>query len=154
VSSSVRTAVAARAGGCCEYCRSQDRFAVQSFAVEHVEPQSGGGSDDAGNLAYSCQGCNNHKYTRTRAVDPATGTDVPLFHPRRQVWSDHFSWGADCTEVLGLTPTGRATVVALRLNRPGVANLRSVLFSVGLHPPEQPADAGRSPRSPPPATTS
>lgn len=153
MSASVRTAVATRAG-CCEYCRSQDRFAVQSFSVEHVEPQSGGGSDEAENLAYSCQGCNNHKYTRTRAVDPATGTEVPLFHPRRQSWSDHFAWGADYSEVVGLTPTGRATVAALRLNRPGVVNLRNVLFSVGLHPPEPPADAGRSPLPLPPPTTS
>lgn len=136
--SAARDAVAARAGGCCEYCRSPERFAVQSFAVEHVEPRSRGGTDAADNLAFSCPGCNNHKYTRTTAVDPATGVVVPLFNPRRQGWRDHFVWADDWSEVLGLTPTGRATVVALRLNRPGVVNLRRVLFATGLHPPAEP----------------
>jgi hypothetical protein len=135
VSLSVRKAVAARAGDCCEYCRCPERFAVQSYAVEHIEPRSGGGSDDPENLAYSCQGCNNHKYTRTHAVDPTSGIEVPLFHPRLQRWSDHFAWSSDCSEVIGLTPSGRATITSLRLNRPGVVNLRKVLFAVGLHPP-------------------
>jgi hypothetical protein len=130
--------VANRAGFCCEYCRSPERFAVQSFAVEHVEPKSGGGTDELENLAFSCQGCNNHKYTRTRGVDPATGVEVPLFNPRRHHWAEHFSWNDDCSEVLGLTPEGRATVVALRLNRPGVVNLRKVLVSAALHPPAEP----------------
>jgi len=34
-----------------------------------------------------------------------------------------------------LTPTGRATGEVLRLNRPGVVNMRRALFAVGLHPP-------------------
>lgn len=139
---SLRAAVAARADHCCEYCRSQERFAVQPFSVEHIEPQSRGGTDDPGNLAYACQGCNNHKYVRTTAVDPATGAEVPLFHPRRQAWRDHFVWSGDWSEVLGLTPTGRATVVALRLNRPGVVNLRRVLYAAGLHPPTEPEIRG------------
>jgi hypothetical protein len=119
MSAAVRAAVGSRAGFSCEYCQSREQFAVQSFAVEHVEPQSAGGSDELDNLAYSCQGCNNHKYTRTRAVDPATGIEVSLFHPRRDRWADHFAWTEDCSEVIGLTPTGRATVALLRLNRRG-----------------------------------
>ena len=39
--------------------------------------------------------------------------------------------------MIGLTPTGRATVETLRLNREGVVNLRRILFLVGLHPPEE-----------------
>ncbi len=38
-------------------------------------------------------------------------------------------------EVVGQTPTGRATVLALRLNRKGVVNLRRILAQVGEHPP-------------------
>lgn len=45
-----------RAGWCCEYCRSQARFATQSLSIEHVVPQSAGGEDEASNLALSCQG--------------------------------------------------------------------------------------------------
>ena len=135
MSANVRVTVATRAEFCCEYCRSQERFAVQSFSVEHIEPRSRDGPDDLENLAFACQGCNNHKYTRTHALDPVTGTEVVLFHPRVHRWREHFTWSEDCSEVFGVTPIGRATVAALRLNRAGVVNLRKVLFAAGLHPP-------------------
>jgi hypothetical protein len=62
---------------------------------------------------------------------------APLYHPRQQVWSEHFAWSEDYSHVIRLTPTGRATVEMLHLNRQGVVNLRRVLFLVGLHPPEE-----------------
>ncbi len=138
MTSATRNAVAARAGACGEYCRSQERFAVQSFSIEHVRPRSAGGSDDVSNLAYSCQGCNNHKLTCTTATDPVTGLEVPLFDPRRHVWADQFAWSDDFSEMVGVSPTGRATVVLVHLNREGVVNLRRVLFAVGEHPPTTP----------------
>jgi hypothetical protein len=135
-----------RARGCCEYCRSQLRFAMQPFSAEHIEPHSRAGETTLDNLALSCQGCNNHKYTRTQAVDPITGGLVALYHPRRQRWADHVAWSSDFTLIVGLTPTGRATVEALRLNRPGLVNLRRVLYAAGEHPPPEPAvDAPRPP---------
>ena len=91
----------------------------------------------AANLALSCQGCNNHKYTKVESFDPAGSAVVPLFNPRTQRWHDHFTWSNDATLVLGLTPTGRATVIALRLNREGIVNLRRVLYRHGLHPPSE-----------------
>jgi hypothetical protein len=134
-----RRAIEERARGCCEYCRSQLRFAMQPFSAEHIEPRSREGETGLDNLALSCQGCNNHKYTKTEGLDPVSGERVPLFHPRRQRWADHFRWSDDCTLVLGLTPTGRATVETLHLNRPGLVNLRRVLFLAGEHPPPEPA---------------
>jgi hypothetical protein len=49
----------------------------------------------------------------------------------------HFAWSVHSTMIIGLTPTGRATVEALRMNRKGVVNLRRVLFAMGEHPPEE-----------------
>jgi hypothetical protein len=135
----LRRLAEARAGGCCEYCRSQVRFAPDSFAVEHIVPRSRGGETDADNLALSCQGCNGHKYNHTTGTDPDGGASVLLFHPRQHKWSDHFAWNDGCTEVIGLTPTGRATVAVLHLNRDGLVNLRRVLFTVGEHPPPEPS---------------
>ncbi len=132
-----RKAVAERARGCCEYCRSQARFAMQPFSVEHIIPQSQGGQTKLDNLALSCQGCNNHKYTKIEGRDPVSSDIVPLFHPRRQRWRDHFVWNDDFTLIIGLTPTGRATVEALRLNREGLVNLRRVLYAMGEHPPAE-----------------
>jgi hypothetical protein len=120
---------------------------MQSFSVEHIEPRSRSGLTTSENLAYSCQGCNNHKYNKAKAPDPVSGEQVPLFHPRRHRWREHFAWSEDGTEVLGLTPTGRATVVALQLNREGLVNLRRLLFAAGEHPPPEPG--GENEANPP-----
>lgn len=87
------------------------------------------------NLAFSCQGCNNHKYNKTEAEDPVTGITAPLFNPRKEFWNDHFSWNEDYAEIMGSTPTGRATVEALKLNRENLVALRKGLFLLGEHPP-------------------
>jgi hypothetical protein len=137
VPAELRRMVLRRANGCCEYCRSQARFATQPFSVDHVTPRSREGDSSWENLCLACQGCNNHKYYRTEGPDPLTGNVVPLFHPRKDHWNDHFIWSNDATLILGLSPTGRATVALLQLNRPGLLNLRRVLFAAGEHPPHE-----------------
>lgn len=132
----LRKLVIERARGCCEYCFSQMSYSSHTFALEHILPKKRGGKTVANNLALSCQGCNDHKHTKIKAGDPLTGKLASLFHPRRQIWSEHFTWSADYMEVIGLTPTGRATIIALRLNREEVVNLRRVLLAFGEHPPE------------------
>lgn len=135
MSAALKQAVAERAHHCCEYCLSQLRFSPDPFSVEHIVPLAQGGSNETNNLALACQGCNSHKYTATDAVDSASGLRAPLFHPRRDTWSQHFVWSDDYSLVVGTTPTGRATVARLKLNRAGLVNLRLVLSSIGEHPP-------------------
>lgn len=135
-----RLVVIERAGGCCEYCRSQQAFSPDPFSVEHIIPRQQGGGDVLDNLALSCQGCNNYKHTRTHAPDPDDGAQAPLFHPRHDRWPEHFEWTDEFTQVRGRTSIGRATVAALRLNRDGLVNLRAVLRVVGRHPRSIPAD--------------
>src|SRR5260370_4930373 len=134
---SLREFVARRAQGRCEYCRSPASFAHQSFSLEHIQPRSRKGKPSTGNLALSCQGCNNHKYNRTKAHDTVSDEYVVLFHPRRHRWTDHFAWTDDGTQILGLTRIGRATAEALQLNRPALVNLRRVLVAAGEHPPHE-----------------
>lgn len=124
-----------RAQGCCEYCLCQVDFATQSFSVEHIVPVNQGGVNTLENLALACQGCNSHKRTKREKADPVNGTVVPLYHPRQQKWDEHFQWSEDFTLIIGVTPTGRATVEALKMNRLGVVNLRRVLYALGEHPP-------------------
>jgi hypothetical protein len=83
----------------------------------------------------SCQGCNNHKYNKIEAADPVSETVAKLYHPRKQIWADHFVWSSDFTVIVGMTPTGRATTEALHLNRESLINLRRVLCLFGEHPP-------------------
>ena len=132
----LKRAVAERAHDCCEYCRSQAKFSPDPFSIEHIVPQAGGGSIEMTNLALSCQGCNNRKYISVDALDPVSGRTVALYNPRRQQWTDHFTWSDDFTMMVGITPTGRATVEKLQRNREGVVNLRRVLFLTDEHPPQ------------------
>lgn len=135
VTAQQKKAVAERANGCCEYCRSQARFAIQPFSIEHIIPRSLGGETTLDNLALACQGCNNHKYNKTEGRDLISGDITSFYHPRQQRWSEHFAWNNDFTLVIGLTSIGRTTVEALQLNREGVVNLRKVLYATGEHPP-------------------
>ena len=125
-----------RAAGRCEYCLSPAEYVPDPLVVEHIIPRSRGGSHRLSNLALSCHGCNGYKYTSVEAVDPFSGEPAPLYNPRRHMWREHFVWSEDSAHLLGLTPTGRATIARLDLNRPSVVNLRALLRMVGKHPPE------------------
>ena len=124
-----------RAKACCEYCRSQEMFATESFSVDHIIPRVNDGKTELTNLAYACLGCNAHKYTHTLAEDPATNEITPLFNPRKQKWLEHFVWNDDFTEIIGTTPTARTTVSMLKLNRDNLINLRRLLLMIDKHPP-------------------
>ena len=131
----MRRIVVERAIGCCEYCWSQSRYSTHSFALEHILPKHRGGKTTLENLALACQGCNNHKHIKIKGRDPVSLQLAGLFHPRQQRWSEHFAWSDDYLEMIGLTPTGRATIETLQLNREEVINLRRILIACGEHPP-------------------
>ena len=125
-----------RAGAKCEYCRSPADAASAPFSTEHIVPLALDGSNDADNLAFACLFCNLSKGARIAALDPATGLEVALFNPRLQAWSKHFSWSRDSLSIIALTPTGRATLAALKLNRDELRNLRALLKLADKHPPD------------------
>jgi hypothetical protein len=135
ISKDLRRFVTERAQGYCEYCRSPGRFALESMEVEHIVPSSLGGATEAENLALACHGCNNYKQSRIEGIDPVSAELAVLYHPRLMDWHEHFAWSADATLAIGLTATGRVTVILLKLNREGVVNLRQVLKMAGQHPP-------------------
>lgn len=113
---------------------------MSGFTVDHITPRSRGGATALLNLAFACQGCNAHKYNKTEGIDPVSGETVPVYHPRRERWREHFAWNSDFTLMIGLSPVGRATVDQLKLNRQGTVNLRRVLHEMGEHPPVEPED--------------
>lgn len=100
----------------CSYCLSPQQFVMSKLEIEHVIPRVRNGSDDESNLWLSCGLCNRYKGSQATTDDPVSGTSVQIYNPRTQEWSDHFKWTADGTRIEGLTPVGRATVAALRLN--------------------------------------
>ncbi len=137
VSEAIRARVVTQSGGVCEYCRYPEEFNSGRFAVDHILPRVRGGADDLNNLALSCRSCNERKQDATEAQDPLTEDIVPLFHPRRERWEDHFAWSSDFRFIIGLTPTGRATIFRLQTNHSGVVRQREVLHQLGLHPPPE-----------------
>jgi len=136
ISAAKRKEVEERANNLCEYCRCPQDHSPQSFSVEHIVPKSKSGTDESENLALACQTCNNFKYNKTEAIDPLGQQAAPLYNPRKDDWNEHFIWSENITEIVGLTPTGRATVKTLNLNRESVQNLRRTLRLVGKHPPK------------------
>jgi hypothetical protein len=120
----------------CGYCLSPQRLVMAHLEIEHIIPRSQGGSDEESNLWLSCPICNGHKSDKTSGSDPQTGKTVRLFNPRTQKWSEHFRWSEDGLRVIGLTPTGRATVTVLHLSDDLEALVvRSYWIQAGWHPP-------------------
>jgi hypothetical protein len=136
ISAELERQVLADAGHRCGYCRSDEVLTGIPLSTEHLLPIAAGGLTDRENLWRSCRPCNELKGTQTHATDPETHEAVPLYNPRTQPWIEHFMWNDSGTQILGLTPIGRATVVALQLNRPLLVGARRRWVLAGWHPPQ------------------
>ena len=120
-----RNLVRDRAGYRCEYCGLHEDDDAYTFHVEHIIARKHDGLDDESNLALACQQCNLHKGSNLSGVDPQSGEIVELFHPRQEIWSEHFLFQE--YRIVGLTPCGRATVVVLDMNDLDRINIREEL---------------------------
>jgi 5-methylcytosine-specific restriction endonuclease McrA len=109
--------------------------------IDHIVPESLGGLTEDDHLGLSCALCNQHKGNRIAAPDPVTGERVPLFDPRRQRWHEHIAWTTEQDRIVARTSVGRATLVALDLNRSSLVSARKAWTAVGWRPP---ADGTRS----------
>jgi HNH endonuclease len=140
IKDAIRQWVRRKARYLCEYCHSSEEASAAQFAIDHILPRSLKGSDDLNNLALACQRCNGYRYNFTSGVDPMTQAVVPLFNPREQEWSEHFSWVEDGLRIVGLTPIGRATCNRLDLNddehnEGSIIKARRLWIKGGWHPP-------------------
>ena len=131
----VRRRVAAAADYRCGYCLTSQAIIGPLLEIEHLIPAALGGASDESNLWLACPHCNGAKATRVDAPDPDSGRIVPLFNPRTDRWSEHFAWADDGALLEGLTPIGRATVAALKMNHPDIVAARRLWMEVGWHPP-------------------
>lgn len=136
VPAELRRQIRDRFANCCACCGTSESLAVAIFESEHIVPRTGGGKTIFENICFACPTCNRYKADRTCAVDPGTQQEVPLFHPHRDAWPDHFAWNEDATEFAARTATGRATIAALRMNRPRLVRVRRMWVAMGEHPPD------------------
>lgn len=132
----LREQVAKDARRRCGYCLTSARITGTPMEIDHIIPESLGGLTVRENLWLACSMCNDHKGNRIAAADPRTGEEVRIFDPRRQLWGDHFGWSTEGDVIIGKSPTGRATIAAVRLNRVELVEARRGWVSAGWHPPE------------------
>ncbi len=137
ISEQLRQTIREQAHFRCGYCLMHQRHVYARMEIDHLHPQSHGGSDNEENLWLACPFCNTYKSDLIEAVDEVTGERVRLFNPRRQRWSEHFKFGADRAEIIGITPCGRATVNALRINAPDPLAYRRFLAKFNEYPPQE-----------------
>jgi hypothetical protein len=119
----------------CAYCHAPFALFPAARQLDHIIPRSAMGSDEDENLCICCIGCNLHKAARVIGVDPLSGIVSRMYHPRRDRWSEHFAWELRGLRVVGLTPVGRATVVALQMNDSELVAARQIWVNIGWHPP-------------------
>ena len=126
----LRRLVAERAGYRCEYCLLPQAVALHRHEPDHIVPLQHGGVTDPTNLALACLRCNRYKGPNIGSFDPLTGQLVPLFHPRLQVWDQHFQ--IVDAEIIPLTAEGRVTARVLRFNDPDRLTERQQLITARL----------------------
>ena len=108
VSPATARSVRTRTLGCCEYCHFPEAEAGLPFQIDHIIARKHGGLGDEANLAFACLYCNSAKGPSIAGIDPLDGAIVRLFHPRHDLWNQHFaSQGA---KLSGKTPEARATI--------------------------------------------
>jgi hypothetical protein len=130
IPAALRRLVYDRSNGYCEYCFTPELASFASHEVDHIIAEKHGGLTQEDNLALSCSLCNKHKGSDLASIDQKTGEITPLYHPRRDRWSDHFCLtGAEFTP---LTPIGRVTVRLLQLNRDDRIKERQLLIEAGV----------------------
>jgi hypothetical protein len=129
----LRQLVRERAGNCCEYCRLPATAATVPFHVDHIMPEKHGGLTHLDSLCLACATCNTYKGHDLTGIDPVTGNITPLYHPRKQVWDEHFEIQTDMI-IAGRTPEGRTTARVLQMNTEDRVDYRQILAELGEYP--------------------
>lgn len=124
MTSATRAAVRERAAHRCEYCQlHQNDSPLATLHVEHIIPRQHGGTDELENLSLACIDCNLHKGPNLTGIDPESNSVTTLFHPRRDLWEEHFAWHG--LYLVGRTAVGRVTVRVLQMNSAEQLDVRS-----------------------------
>jgi hypothetical protein len=96
-----------------------------TFQIEHIRAKQHGGRFRENNLALACPRCNAYKGPNLTAIDPQSDELAVIFNPRIDQWADHFALVG--IEIVGLTPTGRATAALLHMNDVERLEMREIM---------------------------
>jgi len=128
------SAIAERANHRCEYCHAPELVFNFPFEVEHVIPTFRQGTNEESNLALACRSCNLRKGSRISGIDPDLNNEVQFFHPRQNLWGEHFQIDMETGIIIGITATGKVTVENLGMNSPAQVAARKLWIRLGLFP--------------------
>ena len=103
-------------------------------AIDHIIAVRHKGKANRENLAYACTECNRNKGADFGTIDHITGEVIFLFNPRQQNWKDHFRF--EGARIVGVTPTGNATIELLHLNADHRLLEREMLIAADRYPPK------------------
>jgi len=134
VSAPLRRLVAERAKGLCEYCLIHQDDTFLGCQIEHVVSEKHGGKTTEENLAMACAFCNRFKGTDIATMAQNNGHLVRLFHPRSDLWSEHFQLQG--SQIVGIGEVGTATATLLKFNHPDRMLERAELIAIGRYPSE------------------
>ena len=129
ISAAVRLLVASRAARRCEYCLLHEDDSFTPHQIDHIISRKHGGNSSPDNLALACIRCNAWKGSDIASFGFEPDRISPLFHPRHDLWQDHFRLEAG--DIVPLTAAGAATVRLPRLNLLGRVTERRVLIQSG-----------------------
>ena len=132
IPAALRQLVIERADRRCEYCLVHLEDVLLPHQPDHIIAEQHGGETITENLALACIHCNRNKGPNIASLDSGTKHLVPLFNPRRDIWSEHFS--LDDAYIRPLTPIGRVTVNLLKLNDPERIQVRQALIELKRYP--------------------
>jgi len=133
-SAALRREVRERAGKRCEYCLLAESQAFFPHEPDHLIALKHGGKTTSANLALACFDCNRFKGSDIASIDAESGELVPLFNPRKDAWSEHFSLQRGV--INPHTAVGRVTVELLQLNLSDRVEIRRRLTAIGEYPPQ------------------
>jgi len=121
---SLRRKVVERAENRREYCRLAQAGQEALFHMDHVIPETAGGTTTFDNLALACVSCSLRKGAREFVVDPESGKNLRLFSPRRDICQEHFRWNG--VRLVGTTAVGRGTRYQTRRSRTWSSSTKTV----------------------------
>jgi len=136
ISSKIQAKIRQDAKNYCGYCLLPQEILMGKLEIEHLLPLAEGGTDAEENLWLACRDCNSFKSSKVYVFDDETKQKIKLFNPRTQNWHEHFRFSKNKTTIIGKTPCGRATVVALRMNNEQAVRARSRWVEAGWYPPK------------------
>lgn len=132
VSETLRHLVAERAYHVCEDRLLHDDDTFWGCQIDHIISRKHGGLTEAGNLAWACACCNNHKGSDIATLAGQPLRLVRLYHPRQDKWADCFQLNG--CRIEPNNDVGAATEKLLQLNHESPLRERGALAQSGRYP--------------------